>query len=427
MPPRKKFDNPTFAFVAKGLVDLHRLIKAGQEDSPEAEAIRDALDGPLAALNPVEKLRAQWLSEDLYSISEPVDESALKPMNPQAQQRISEFSTARQRSDWDQALSVLRRWQGYISPALLSFLRGSIWFDAGVAVAAAAFLEHASQRDPANYRAVHLLALGESDAGAAEILAREILKSDDQHSSDIVAQAAGICVKAAIAGEAAMAEQTYRSLLPVLDRTLKRPVDDDAIASRSTAAYLALLLGLCHEKLGGTNAAIDHYTRGLQADPFNEALLIARGNLLYGRNPSAIGDFRHAVESESTFIWPYLFLAHEYLATHQYDLCRTMCERGLHRDGSDQAKSHLEEWRAIAQCELGFSPELVRTAFESAIRLDPANENARRNLARFNEAWTQAARPQHLSWEQKSAAEVRNFGLAERQLVFADWHFLQAA
>ena len=39
-------------------------------------------------------------------------------------------------------------------------------------------------------------------------------------------------------------------------------------------------------------------------------------------------------------------------------------------------RTQLEEWRAIAQAELGFPPEAVRTAFEAAVRLDPSNERA---------------------------------------------------
>src|SRR5271157_2040673 len=113
--------------VAKGLLALHWLIKDGKDDSPEADAVRDALDTPLKALNRIEKERAQWLSEDLYSVSEPPAAVTLKEMNTQAQQQLSEALEARQRGEWDQALSLLRRWREYISPALLSYIRGSIW------------------------------------------------------------------------------------------------------------------------------------------------------------------------------------------------------------------------------------------------------------------------------------------------------------
>src|SRR5262249_25640748 len=137
------FGSPSFKLVAKGLVALHRLIKEGKDDSSEAESIRDALDAPLKALNASERERAQWLSEDLYSISEPHAGTTLKEMNLQAQQQLNEALEARQSREWDRALALLRQWREYISPALLSYLRGSIWLEAGNAHVAAAFYAHA--------------------------------------------------------------------------------------------------------------------------------------------------------------------------------------------------------------------------------------------------------------------------------------------
>ena len=57
--------------VVRGLLALHRCIAAGREDSAEADAIRDSLDAPLLALSDSERARSQWLSEVLYSISDP--------------------------------------------------------------------------------------------------------------------------------------------------------------------------------------------------------------------------------------------------------------------------------------------------------------------------------------------------------------------
>src|SRR5580692_2787275 len=108
------FGSQSFKLVAKGLVELHALIKRGDDDSPEAESIRDALDAPLKALNPVEKERAQFLSEDLYSVSEPPTATAQKEMNAQAQQQLNEAFEARENRKWEQALSILRRWKEYI-------------------------------------------------------------------------------------------------------------------------------------------------------------------------------------------------------------------------------------------------------------------------------------------------------------------------
>src|SRR5207249_8780807 len=125
------------------------------------------------------------------------------------------------------------------------------------------------------------------------------------------------------------------------------------------------------------------FSRGLQVNANNDGLLAARGILHYGSSPRAIADFEQAVGLRSPVFWPYFFLAHHYLATSRFEQCRFMCETGLRMPASDSAKSQLEEWRAIAQAELGFPPESVRAAFEAALRLDPSNELARRNQNAF--------------------------------------------
>jgi hypothetical protein len=164
------FGSPSFKLVAKGLVELHRLMKDGKDDSPEAEAVRDALDAPMKALNRTEKERAQWLSEDLYSVSEPSAATAQKEMNPQAQQQLIEADEARQRRDWDRALTLLRQWADYLTPDVVSFVRGRIWLEAGHPETAVLFLEHAVRLQPDNdsYSKTFLHALGMVNPQAAQ-------------------------------------------------------------------------------------------------------------------------------------------------------------------------------------------------------------------------------------------------------------------
>ena len=57
--------------VVRGIRELHKLIAAGQEDSPAADAVRDATDRPWEALTEIERKRVENLSEDLYSITDP--------------------------------------------------------------------------------------------------------------------------------------------------------------------------------------------------------------------------------------------------------------------------------------------------------------------------------------------------------------------
>ena len=165
MNTTQNFSTSSFELVAKGLIALHRLIKDGTDDSPEGESIRDSLDEPLDALDSVEKVRSQWLSEDLYSISEPSVASGPKQLNEEAQQHLSEAMEAKQRGEWDRALALLRRWRDDISPALLSYLRGSIWREAENAFVAAEFFHHACQLDAKNekYLAAYMQASSEAE------------------------------------------------------------------------------------------------------------------------------------------------------------------------------------------------------------------------------------------------------------------------
>ncbi len=83
--------------------------------------------------------------------------------------------------------------------------------------------------------------------------------------------------------------------------------------------------------------------------------------------------------------------------------------------GSDTAKSLLQEWLAIARAQLGFPPEFVRASFEAALRLDPSNELAKRNRDAFEASLKVSHTILPSLWEQKSEAALRQFGLAERR------------
>jgi tetratricopeptide (TPR) repeat protein len=415
MVAHSQFSSSSFKQVAKGVIALHQLIRKGKDDSPEADSWRDALDAPLRALSPIERERSQWLSEDLYSISEPLKDSVKN--QPQAQQRINEAIEARQRREWDRALELLRNSKDDITPSLLSYLRGTIWMDAGNTDIASVFFGHSSEIDPANaiFRAMYMHALSDSDLNAAEILARDVLSESDKHAPIVVARAADIRYNKTKTSSGAESLRLCRELIPLLERTLSRIETDNDVAIPETVFGMTVkLLGLCHEFQGNFGTAIEYYTRGLQDDPNNEALLVARGTLSYGRGPSAISDFVHAIDLGSKQVWPYLFLAHNYLISNQFDRCRGMCETGLRMPASDSAKSQLEEWRAIALAELGFPPELVRSAFEEAVRLDSSNEFAQRNRNAFEALLNRTPSTVGSKWEQKSEVAIKQFGVAER-------------
>jgi tetratricopeptide (TPR) repeat protein len=410
--------SPNYRAVIRGIRELHRLAIAGQDESPEADAIRDAMDGPWGALSDVERKRASGVSEDLYSISEPVT-SGKQELNPQAQARLNDAFEARERGDWDRALELLRRWGKYFPPAPVSFLRGKIWLDAGDPETAVLFFQHASQLQPddGNSLAVFLYALEKVNPSAAQESARHVLQDPDKTSPVVVVRAADIVFHAGRSLPEAEAAQQFRHLIPVLERALSRiEAGDEAGVDRWHHEIAILLLGFCHELLGNTQAAVDYLTRGLHEDPYNPGLLGARGLSLYGASPRAVNDLELAIRYGSTEIWPYFFLAHHYLLTGRFEECRTMCERASQMPASTAVRSELAEWTAIAQAEQGFPAEIVRASFEAAIRLDPSNDRARRNLA----AYEAALHPPHQSkWEKRSESAVRTSAQAERRYSMA--------
>lgn len=415
------FGSSSFKIVAKGLVELHQLIAAGQDDSSEAEAVRDALDAPLKALNATEKIRAQWLSEDLYSISES-SPGAVDPINPLDNYLLNEADQAIKNGYLDRALELLRQLNKHVSPSLLSYHRGAIWEKAGNYDVATAFFKHASECAPeqVTYQAKYTHALETSDPASAWEIAQAVLNDAENRSPILVAQAGHICFNKTRIASYAESAKLCRTLVPILQHNMGRLEQDQHTAGHDSAYCLTVyLLGLCHEFLGHSSDAETVYSRGLQVKPDDDRLLVARGSLLYGTSPLAITDLEQATRLGSPLVWPYLFLAHHYLETRHFKKCQKMCETGLNKTASATTKSQLHEWRAISLAELGASEELIRAAFEESVRMDPSNEIAKRNQAAFEALLSgQHSRPRS-EWEQESAAAVRQIGLIERRYTFA--------
>ena len=416
-PPRPLTMNPNYLAVVRGVRELHRLSVAGKDDSPEADAIRDATDGPWESLSEVERRRVRNLSEDLYSLVE--SPPITQPKNPQVQAKLSEALEARQRGEWDRALDLLRRWRANIDPALLSHVRGSIWREAGDPATAVLFYEHAANLEPdnGNYQAMFLDVLNITEPGAARKRAEEILQRHQQFSPDAVSRAADITFMSARTSTEAEAIDVFKRLEPILGSTLDRIKQDERneLDHLSCVTILALL-GFGNEFLGKTQSAVAFYSQALQIEPDNDALLVARGRLLYGTSALAIKDLEMARDLGSSLIWPYVFLAHHNLQSGSFDDCRKLCERVLNMNGSAAVMSEVSEWMAIAQAELGFPVEIVHASFENAIRFDSSNDRARGNLEKFKAA----SKPVTVDvFEVRTAGSLRNSGLAEQRFLTA--------
>jgi tetratricopeptide (TPR) repeat protein len=289
------------------------------------------------------------------------------------------------------------------------------WLEAGDPETATLFFEHACRLQPetGTYLAMLLDATNRFDPVESRRLADEALEVPDRHDPIVVAFAAEVVLSAVPRLAQAEAFRLFTWLIPLLESTFHRIENGDTgEVDLPVLTKTCRLLGFCHESLGQDQAALHWYSRGIAADPSNHVLLVYRGILLYGASASASSDFELAIQYGSPVVWPYYFLAHYALAGGLFEQCRSLSERALVMEGSDTARSEVAEWLAIAQSALGYPTELIRQSFDLAIRFDPTNERARRNLATLESA----ARPLPASaYEMREKAAIRISGLSERR------------
>ncbi len=415
MTATQSFGAHAFDLVARGMIVLHQLIADGKGDEPEADAVRDSLDAPLASMSKSERERARMLSGDLYSFTELKPDRVLMVANAEAQAGFQAIYNAKQRRQWDVTLDLIRKWQDYLPLVVLSYMRGSTWADAGKHEIASAFYAKAADIEPkGNYPALYLDSLNKSSPAKAKGVAEQVMKSPSSYSPPTVIQAAHVLATAARPLPANEARAIETQLIPVVEEAMKA-LERDKMQEPESYLMAALLIGSAYEHKGDTWAAYDYYSRGLRVEPQNDALLILRGMLMYGINPSAISDLETSVKMGSKTIWPYFFLAHHYLVSDRFDDCRKFCERAIELRASAPILSELLDWLSIAEAQLRFPAERVRRLFEDAICHDPHNDRAKKNLSIFNGLAGRHPSTE-LVWEKRTEPSIRAFGIAECDL-----------
>jgi hypothetical protein len=137
-------NHPAYRESICGLLRLHELSETGQDESPEADAIRNGLERPWHALSDVEKERITGLSADLYSLADPGCERL--PMTPEAERGMSDAIAARDAGDPDHAFTLLRHWAKHLDPLKLAYERGRVWEELGEGEISRLFYEFVAKR-----------------------------------------------------------------------------------------------------------------------------------------------------------------------------------------------------------------------------------------------------------------------------------------
>jgi tetratricopeptide (TPR) repeat protein len=401
---------------ARLLRELHSLIAQGTGDTDEAEQIRDLMDDPWNQLSEQDVRRVRGLSADLYTLHDPV-----APQQHLDQQEIEEFNhlsgTAAKNNDWDRVLELLREHPHALSPDTVAYIRAVSWDNFGDLETALVFLRKAVSLSPSNYEylSFYIFALIKTGrvADALSVADRIVNDSEFVRPELIYKVADALFGSAHGCGNAEKAKPIVTKVIAVIQKAVeneKRLPEHERSAASTVAAHVKL--GMCYSLLGNHDLALGAYNFALRLDPTNDVALIGRGTIrLRSKQPSSIDDFKQAVQTETTFVWPYYCYGRFLVETGQFDECLRICRAGLRRTNEPSVMAEFYEMIAISQDALGERRETVRSNFETARSLAPLNQQIEQNYQLFikSSAPANGTFNWNLEWERDLEEASREF------------------
>jgi tetratricopeptide (TPR) repeat protein len=182
MPGRQFAENPHYRKYEELLIELHRQFLAGQEDSPEADAVRDSMEEPEPHLTRAEIHRLKGLSGDLYLIQgEEIHERIDDPEDRLLTQHVADAVEA---NDWSRVLEATRRRSPKAPVGEVARIRAVAYHQLGHPLPALEFVRFAEGLEPGNgflkFLEMELLQeLGRTDEALALLRRFEATSSDD--------------------------------------------------------------------------------------------------------------------------------------------------------------------------------------------------------------------------------------------------------
>ena len=369
------------------------------------------MDAPGSQLSEDEIEGVNGVSADLYSLLDP--QSPALPQTNDIRAGLKRAVNARDAGDPHTALTLVREYSGYMEPSVLAYLRGTIWLELKEHALALPFFQRAAELDPINQNYAYLVINEFSKVNfiAALDLAEQIIKEPDSHHSRVVLKALEL-VFYAIKDQSEEASRPKReALISVFDETIFRMETAGETGSQLAMAFA--LAGLCYESQDQPDQALTYYDRGLSIVPANEALLVARGILLYGRDTKrAVHDFAQAISNGTHLVWPYFFLAHHSLIQDRYEDALRYCAICERLATTPTLLANVLEWAAICHSSLGSSELLIEAIFGTALSFDPGNARISRNHQAFKDRLEPVTPTFSIRWDKDDESSVQGVGKA---------------
>ena len=261
--------NPHYVRFVDLLLRLHLLMKQGQEESVEANDIRESMDAPWDGLSPLEIDRVRGLSADLYTL-EP--ESPIR--HPESGGILDEavrqeLGGLLEECNWTAILRCLRDKSNAISADLAAYLRGRCWVELGDLDAGILFLTYAAEMQHNFAPSLIVPVLQSGDVQRAANLARELVTSKSRLSvypSFVLANACCLLVDR----DTSHADSWYQRAVDVFEFAFKTAAD---LQARGDSIQLLpgnfVALALCYDAIHETEKARDAIDKALKLDSEN--------------------------------------------------------------------------------------------------------------------------------------------------------------
>ncbi len=140
-------DNPAYNKYETLLIQLHKLLAEGKNDTPEVDPVHDEMDECEPYLDSAEIQRLKGLSADLYMLQE---KERFAKTNYSSEQIKEQCAEASQKEDWETVLALLRTGKVVSSPPELADLRARLYSQLGHTEASRQFRLYADKYDIQN-------------------------------------------------------------------------------------------------------------------------------------------------------------------------------------------------------------------------------------------------------------------------------------
>lgn len=381
-------NNAAVQLYEKLVARLHRELRRGGSDTPQADALRDEMDTPWGRLSADERSELDLLSEDLYELADKRRAVALGSEDTPA----SVFHGAKvalQRRDYRRTLELLRKADPLALPTdVRLYMLGRCWDELGFSVAACEFFDRAYEIGKrANYAVLALSALVRAGQ-RSEVLARVAkIEADPLAAAALRLRAAACLFDTAEGAASTETADIFRRVIALVEPSLDAK---DVVPSLRAMALVAA--GFSYEHLGENAKALQAFDQAVNVHEDDAALTARALSQLATNRPAALADLQRALSLGTSLPWPYLYLAHDALLSGRYERLEELCAGGLQRSRGHRLRAHFYEWAAIAAAQLGWAPDIVGERFARASAEDPFEPRIQANAAAWEAALQQATK-----------------------------------